>query len=182
MLDECTDWSRIHGHARRGSRTKEGLSRSGGKPGEKEKKNVLDNISNWRVFCSCLPLVVFSMSEIVGFRMPTGGRGGPLSEPGYALSCTYYRGLGGCYACDRTLIVLRERERETRVGSEACYWSCCCCFGRGQIWWCDVRKQDDEDRSDGAEDRHHQHKVIFDLDNPNIQETSTATGPGCFIN
>eukprot|EP00752_Nemacystus_decipiens_P003733 g3439.t1 len=46
LLDECTDWSRIHGHSRKGSQTKEGL---GKKAGAGEPKNVLDNISGWYV-------------------------------------------------------------------------------------------------------------------------------------
>lgn len=44
LLDECTDWSRIHGHARKGSQTKEGLGKNAGAGGP---KNVLDNISGW---------------------------------------------------------------------------------------------------------------------------------------
>ncbi|CAM9877910.1 unnamed protein product, partial [Ectocarpus sp. 12 AP-2014] len=45
LLDECTDWSRIHGHSRKGSHTKEGLGKNGGAAGGP--KNVLDNISGW---------------------------------------------------------------------------------------------------------------------------------------
>lgn len=45
MLDECTDWSRIHGHSRKGSQTKEGLGKNAG--AAEGPKNVLDNISGW---------------------------------------------------------------------------------------------------------------------------------------
>ncbi|CAN0212276.1 unnamed protein product [Scytosiphon promiscuus] len=46
LLDECTDWSRIHGHSRKGSHTKEGLAKNAGAA---QTENVLDNISGWYV-------------------------------------------------------------------------------------------------------------------------------------
>ncbi|CAM9699705.1 unnamed protein product [Pylaiella littoralis] len=47
LLDECTDWSQIHGHARKGSQSKEGLSKTAS--ATDGPSNVLDNISRWYV-------------------------------------------------------------------------------------------------------------------------------------
>ena len=46
LLDECTDWSRIHGKSK-GSEGDGGGTSRGNDGGRGQQKNVLDHISNW---------------------------------------------------------------------------------------------------------------------------------------